>query len=162
MDDRANYATSPRAGIFVAAILMATTACLGSCSRPARYAGSRLGTQTIPGVFMQNRFVIQYDVGAPEGPKTPLFGIFWHATRAGEISHDHNNLLTRISGRHVLPPVNKKAIYALQLDYTLKEIPLSQAEVVQLLTVADQGGSLWETPLWRAKVASKLKVVEPY
>ena len=162
MDDRADYVTSPRSAIFVAAMLMATMACLGSCSKPTRYAGSRLGTQTIPGTFTQNCFVIQYDLGASDGPKTPLFGVFWHATQSGQISHDNNDMLTRISGRRVSAPVNKKAVYALQLDYTLKEIPLSQEEVVELLTVADRGGSLWETPLWRAKVAPLIKVVEPY
>ena len=68
-----------------------------------------------------------------------MFGILWVAKKCGSTTSSGNNFLTEIHGHRVSPDPHKKAIYALQPDYSLKELNLTPAEIDQLFSTEQAG-----------------------
>ena len=134
-----------------------------------RYAGGTSGSQLIPGSTLQNCSVFQHDTYEGEWDKSkrrPLFAIVWQAKIAGSSATDNRNLTTSIHGHPVALSPAKKAVYALQPDYSLQEIALSEQEIDHLFAIADSdpddGLRFASDAVWREKVEPFLRIVEQY
>ena len=136
-------------------------------------------SQAIPGSKLRNYYVVQFDPHQGARAETrlwrPLFVIVWKA-EGGLVSLDCRPAIAGIwINRHsVTPPAGKKAIYALQPDYSLQQLSLTEDEVTRLFShitrsaerattaIAIQRKSLPSDPYWEQKVGPHLKVVDPY
>ena len=129
------------------------------CGR--QYAGSSSGGSAIPGQFLQHCYVLQRDVRPTHGAAKPLFLILWKARMAGSCSTDNRNRLTSIHGEAVHVRFDTTAVYALQSDYTLRQIGLTGPEIEHVLRLVEQRKTPFsEDGIWRAKVEPVLKEVE--
>jgi len=144
-------------------LLVAGCWCAGS-----RYAGAISGSEAIPGSKMQNCFVFQFDTYEgvySESKRRPLFAIFWQAHRAGTSGSNSRNMVISIHGHSIAPTREKKAVYALQPDYSLQQLPLTEREVDRLFSIVrsheGDGPRLASDPAWQQKVHPKLQIIEP-
>jgi hypothetical protein len=96
-------------------------------------------TQPIPGSRLQKFHVIQYDIqpdGRPDRDWRPRFVIVWKAENfksIGGTEPSHPSTIW-INDRLIRPPSGKKAIYALQPDYSVKQLPITAEETSRLLS----------------------------
>jgi hypothetical protein len=132
------------------------------------YAGCISGSQAIRGSKLQNCFEFQFDTYEGEFSelkRRPLFAIVWQAHMGGVSTSDNRNLIISIHGHSIAPSRTKKAVYALQPDYSLIQLPLTHEEIDHLFSIArsrDEAGPMfYSDPTWREKVQPNLKVVEP-
>ena len=82
-------------------------------------------SQTIPGSKVKKRCAVQFDVqsnGCPGPEWRPLFAIVWKAENLPPASFNPR------------PPSGKPGIYALQPDYSLRQIPLTAEETARLFS----------------------------
>jgi hypothetical protein len=137
-----------------------------------RQASAISRIQSIPGSKLQKFYVIQFDKA--ESKRRPLAVIVWKAHRAGRISLDHLDKAVpaiSINGHSVTPSPTKKAIYALQPDYSLQQLPLTDEEITHLFShitrseervVSSYERELFPSdPYWEQKVDPHLNAVEP-
>jgi hypothetical protein len=90
-----------------------------------------------------------------------LFVIAWTAERAGTSSRSGQNLLNALHGHPVSPSTSRRALYALQPDHTLKEIPLNEADLTSLFDEMQKDGfHTAHSELWQNRVAPNLATVE--
>ena len=95
-----------------------------------RQASAIFRSQSIPGSKVEKSYVIQFDKA--ESKRHPLVVIVWKASRTGAISLYHLDKAVpaiSINGHSVTPPPTKKAIYALQPDYSLQQLSLTEEEI---------------------------------
>jgi len=138
-------------------------ATLGGCS--PKYSGGG-GSEAISGSTEQICYEYQLPPPSSTSPRTPLFVVLWLAKKAGWTSMGPYGLL-KIHGHPISPDLNKKAVYALQPDYSLKELSLTPAEIDQLFSHMQdaqvsrmQGRRLQDDEVFKTKVVSQLKNVE--
>src|SRR5215469_13270283 len=84
-----------------------------------------------------------------------LFVIAWTAKHGGGgTEFSGHNLLTSIHGREVHPRLDRRAVYALQGDDSLKEIALSEDQISALFReIAQTGFHTSHSTLWQKAVA---------
>jgi hypothetical protein len=90
-----------------------------------------------------------------------FFVIAWIADRPGGGSAIRDGLLTEIYGRPVHPSLDHRAVYALQPDGRLQEIPLPEDQIARLFREmkSDDFHPL-RNELWQREIAPKLIRVE--
>lgn len=131
-----------------------------SCDRaPVRtvYGGGSSGSYSNPDRQTTTCVVTQLD---PQ--QKLLFVVAWTAERGGGTSsRSEQNLLTTIHGHPVTPSTSKRALYALQPDHTLREIPLSEPDLKALFDeMQKEGFHTSHSELWQKQVAPNLTKVE--
>jgi hypothetical protein len=91
-----------------------------------------------------------------------LFVIAWTAKHgAGSVTHSGRNLLTAIHGHPIHPSLDKRAVYGLQLDYSLKQIPLTEEQTGTLLREMQNADfHTSHNGLWQKEIAPHLAQVE--
>jgi hypothetical protein len=120
------------------------------------YGGGSSGSYGKPDRQTQTCVVTQLD---PQ--QKLLFVIAWTAERAGTSSRSGQNLLTAIHGHPVSPSTSRRALYALQADHTLNEIPLSEADLKSLFDEMQKHGfHTTHSEVWQKRVAPNLAKVE--
>ena len=95
-------------------------------------------SQTIPESKVKKQYVVQFDVqsdGYPGPEWRLLFVIVWKAENLGSQWLDPIRRSTIWMNGHVLRPASgKPGIYALQPDYSLRQIPLTAEETARLFS----------------------------
>lgn len=90
-----------------------------------------------------------------------LFAIAWTAKGAGGSSASAHNLLTHIHGHPVHPSLDHRAVYALQADSSLYQIPLTEEQIASLFReMQDTGFHTSHSELWQRAVVPHLIRVE--
>jgi len=91
-----------------------------------------------------------------------LFVIAWTAKNGGgSTSFSGRNLLTSIHGHTVHPSLERRAVYALQADGTLQQIPLTDEQITALFReMQDVGFHTSHSDIWQEAVAPHLIRVE--
>ena len=90
-----------------------------------------------------------------------FFVIAWIADRPGGGSTTQDGLLTEIYGRPVHPSLDHRAVYALQPDGSLQELPLTEEEITQLFReMKSEDFHPLRHELWQREIAPKLRRVE--
>ena len=126
-----------------------------------RYAGAISGSRTIPGSRLQYCYELQFDkMRDPKNPtksvaeRQPLFCVLWKATKAGDSKYSGSNFLISIHG-HVISHTDAHKVYALQSDYSLKEIPLTTEETDRVfhLLQGPNDDSFQHDKTWNSRVA---------
>jgi hypothetical protein len=128
--------------------------------------------QSIPGSSLNKYYIVQFD--KPGLKRQPLLVIVWKAHRTESISLDHLDTDTpaiMINGRLMTPSRTTKAIYALQPDYSLQQLSLTEAEIGRLFSHITRSEEravpsidleiLPSDPYWDEKVHPHLKIVDP-
>jgi hypothetical protein len=128
--------------------------------------------QSIPRSDLTKHYVIQFDKPGPK--RQPLLVIVWKAkgipsTGFGGLNTDSPVIV--VDEHQLKPPRTKKAVYALQPDYSLQQLPLTEKEIERLfshLTRSEERvvsqievETLPPDPYWEEKVDPHLKVVDP-
>lgn len=90
-----------------------------------------------------------------------FFVIAWIANQPGGGSASRDGLLTEIYGRPIHPSLDHRAVYALQLDGSLQEIPLTEEHIARLFREmkSDDFHPL-RNELWQREIAPMLRRVE--
>ena len=91
-----------------------------------------------------------------------LFIIAWIAKHGGGgTQYSRRNLLTSIHGREVHPHLDRRAVYALQVDGSLRQVALSDEKIAALFReIAQTGFHTSHSELWQKAVAPSLISVE--
>jgi hypothetical protein len=128
-----------------------------SCDRRAVYGGSSLAGYENGDQRTRTGVITQRD---PQ--KRLLFVIGWTAQGVvGRSSSSEVNFVTSIHGHAVHPDPGKHAVYALQPDYSLRELPLSEGDVRALFAEMEvEGFHTSHSELWHKQIAPKLANVE--
>jgi hypothetical protein len=95
-------------------------------------------SQAIPGSKVERLYAVQFDTqpdGSPRSDWHPLFVVVWKAEKLEKIIFDPILRSTvGINGHLVQPPSGQSAIYALQPDYSLKQLPFTAEETTRLFS----------------------------
>ena len=164
----------------------------GESLKIKRLRGTFYHWGSIPDSRLENRYIIQMEDlpgGKSRRERQPLFVIVWKAEKS-TVAFDYEKPTTGIcvNGCSVTPKAGKVAVYALQPEHSLKEIPLAQEEISRLFAhitrlearlderaeflgkhryAATMGQALIEQcefpadHYWEEKIGPHLKVVEP-
>jgi hypothetical protein len=136
-------------------------------------------SQRIPGSKLRKFYVVQFDTRQDAHAVAklwrPVFVIVWKAEKAS-VSLDRRPAIARISinGHSVTPPAAKRAIYAIQPDYSLQQLSLTEEEITRLFShittrIEKRETALRERgtfpldpsdPYWEQKVDPHRKIVE--
>jgi hypothetical protein len=113
-------------------------------------------------------YVYQLPPPSSTSPETPLFLVLWlgkQGTRGGTVGGS----TMEVHGHPISPELDKKAVYALQPDYSLRELSLTPAEIDDLLSNRQEAVAsmkqnrhlrrLQEDDVFKTKVLSQLKNV---
>jgi hypothetical protein len=103
--------------------------------RASRQESCGVRVEAIPKSKLDMRYVVQFDTnrdGHPAPDWHPQFVIVWKAENCGWIAFRSDGI--GINGHLMQPPVRKNAIYALQSDYSLKQLPLTGDETARLFS----------------------------
>ena len=96
-----------------------------------------------------------------DGSGDLFFVIAWIADRPGGGSASQDGLLTEIYGRPVHPSLDHRAVYALQPDGSLQELPLTEGQIMQLFReMKSEDFHPLRHELWQREIAPKLRRVE--
>ena len=138
---------------------------LGGCS-------PRGGVATVGSEAMSDTGEIDYVYQLPPpgstSPETPLFLVMWLG-KQGTVGGTVGGSMMAVHGHPISPAPDKKAVYALQPDYSLKELGLTPAEIDHLLSNMQEAQAamihnkhpkrLQDDEVFKTKVFSQLKVV---
>lgn len=96
-----------------------------------------------------------------DGDGQLFFVIAWIASQPGGSSARSDGLLTEIYDRPVRPRLDRRAVYALQPDGGLQEIPLTKEQIERLFRdmKSDDFHPL-HNELWQREIAPKLRRVD--
>ncbi len=133
------------------------------CEKRSKYRGSNFGSQAIQGTNLLNCYVLQFDTYTgqfDDRRRKPLFAILWKAKMAGSIESNGRNYVTAIHGHKISPPVKRMAVYALQSDYGLKEIPLSREDAEHVFRLQTANKNFEQDVIWKRKVAPHLHIID--
>ena len=121
-----------------------------------RYEGGSHASASIPGQTILHCYDLQKDqVGKP------LFVIIWKASMKGTCEINGRNQLTSIHNKPIDVSYNKKAIYALQPDYSLKPIKLNESEVDHILDLINNSENPFSKDnIWKLKIEATLNQIE--
>ena len=94
--------------------------------------------QDIPGAELRKTYVVQFDTdskGRLAGGRHPRFVIVWKA-ESSRVSFNFQGKVpvTSVNGHWMTPSPTKRAIYALQPDYSLRQLPFSEEELSRLFS----------------------------
>lgn len=122
------------------------------------YSDCDFGAISIMDSKLKNCFVLQFS----QQERAPLYAIFWKAKNHGVTTHDHK-LITSINGNKFSCDKNKKAIYALQPDYSLKSLTIPDDKIDEIFQYIDVGPTkyLENNIIWKNKISPFLEIVEP-
>ncbi|MCD4728358.1 MAG: hypothetical protein K8R46_11890 [Pirellulales bacterium] len=128
--------------------------------------------QSIPRSSLKKHYIVQFN--KPGLKRQPLLVIAWKAKDIPSIDLNHLNTdapAITINGRLMTPSRTKKAVYALQPDYSLQQLSLTETEIARLFSHITRSEEravsssdvriLPSDPYWEEKVDPHLKVVEP-
>ena len=105
-------------------------------------------------------YVLEYADTARVGTAQPLFAIVWRGGRGATAEGDGGGRITTINGYEVSPSFVKRAIYALEPDYTLNEIMMPAEDRDRLLSLMGAAeGPLSDDPLWADAIEPALRYV---
>ena len=148
-------------------MLVLISATLGGCSPKGGVATT--GSEAISDSTSEICYVYQLPPPGSKSAETPLFLVLWlgkQGNKGGSVSGPN----IAIHGHPISADLDKKAVYALQPDYSLKELSLTPAEIDQLISNRQeaQASMMQSTPvrrlqdddLFKAKVFPQLKNVE--
>lgn len=141
--------------VIIAIYLLAFVA---SCNRAPTFVGGSSGSYGNPDRESTTELVTQRD---PHGQL--LFVIAWTATHGGgSTRHSERNLLTQIHGRAVHPSLDQRAVYSLQTDGSLHQIPLTDKQINALFReMQEPSFHTSHSELWQNVIAPSLIRVEP-
>jgi hypothetical protein len=136
-------------------VLVVLAGLVAGCGR--NYGGSSVDSYGNPDRETTTEVVRQRD---PNGQL--LFIIAWTAKHGGgSTSFSERNLLTNIHGREVHPRLDRRAVYALQADGSLRQVALSDEQIATLFQEMEQPGfHTSHSKLWQEAVAPSLMRVE--
>jgi hypothetical protein len=122
-----------------------------------RYGGGSSRSYANPDKLTSTEVVIQHDQMT-----NPIFVIAWTDSHGGgKESWSGRNLLTSIHGHYIHPSLDKQAVYALQSDHTVREIPLNQEQIAKLFDEIQQPDfHTSHSKLWQKEIAPRLITVE--
>ncbi len=164
--------------------------------RERRECSTVLRSQPISGSKLEKAYVIHFETDQDVSAKRrrrPLFVIVWKAEKIGAVGFGFQRAISEIAihGHLVTPRSTKDAIYALQPDYSLQQLHLTEEEITRLFSritarelqidervasLIERQGTDWlnegydeqgeeglfpAAPDWEQKVDPHLKVVEP-
>jgi hypothetical protein len=96
-----------------------------------------------------------------DGDGQLFFVIAWIASQPGGSSARRDGLLTEIYDRPVHPRLDRRAVYALQPDGSLQEIPLTEEQIARIfLEMKSDDFHPLGNELWQREIAPKLRRVE--
>jgi hypothetical protein len=135
---------------------------------PARYGGHLGGTWAGHNGELNLGVVLQTDLyegkdGLLKAP--PLFVVIWKCSGGVSSGADGNKYLSEINHHPVSVPANRRAVYALHPDYTLKRLSMSAADLEHLFKLLDARNEeltlpVVKDPVFIEKVAPFLRRVE--
>jgi hypothetical protein len=145
------------------AIACLLSICVSACHRAApRWAGSS-GGRAIPGDFTNMlHYELQGDLFTEpwdESKARPLFVILWIGAGGATSSHDWDNRLTEISGHRLRLSFTNRAVYALQPDYSVRDLSISESDLSSILDAIAKGTAI-EGDLWTNSLVPRLCVVQ--
>jgi hypothetical protein len=121
-----------------------------SASRWVRGSGSIF----VPGDYYALNFEFQGDAS-----KRPLFVVLWKGVGYQTGSNDSYNRLQSINGHQLNVSFGKRAVYALQPDYTLQDLGLPDSDVSSVLNAFAQPTAL-NGDLWTNKLSPRICTLE--
>jgi hypothetical protein len=135
--------------------------CVSACHRAEPRWGGCSGGRAIPGDFtMFLNYELQGDLytGAwDESKKRPVFVILWKGSGQTS-SYDGDNRLTSINGHRLSLSLTNRAVYALQPDYSVRDLGFSDPELSEILNAIANDTPI-EGDLWTNKLAPRLYIV---
>ncbi len=136
-----------------------------------REASAVSRVQSIPGSSLEKHYLVQFD--KPGLKRQPLLVIVWKAKDTLSISLgqlDTDAPTIAIDGHLMTPSRRKKAVYALQPDYSLQQLSLTEEEIVRLFShitrseeraVSSADVEIFPAdPYWEEKVDPHLKIAD--
>jgi hypothetical protein len=128
-----------------------------------RLGPTAVGSHVIPGSEMRWHFVFQYKPSTEKGRVSAdslMYAVFWKGRWSLGVGSDHQHGVTTINGHTIKPDLERKAVYALQPDYTLRAINLADEEINRLFELHEaEDATFAESQVWQQKVAPQLNVV---
>lgn len=137
------------------AIACLLSVCVTGCHRAeSRWAGSS-GGRAIPGDFTnQLHYELQGDLFTEpwnQAKARPLFVVLWISAGGVTSSRNWENRLTEINGHRVMLSFTNRAVYALQPDYSVRDLGFAEPDLSTILDAiakdAPIGGDLWTNAL---------------
>lgn len=124
-----------------------------------------LGSQAIPGSNIQNCYVVQYRFpNSAEGSQArqPVYAILWQGSTAGVVKRSHSNWVTAIHGYPLSIDRSHNAVYALQPDYSLRELPLGPSDQQWIFSAirSETAKQLANEQFWQDRIAPQLHQIE--
>jgi len=155
---------APGAGAGLLLLVCGVMAALFSCGRHAgeRYVGPASVCQVIPNSALVASLIVQYDRYSGEydaSKRRPLFGIVWKGRNGGSDTTNTGNQIVEINGHPITVSFRRSAVYALQPDYTLREIPLALVERDHVLGLVESPGGIVNDGVWKAKITPYLQTL---
>ena len=124
-----------------------------------------LGSQAIPGSNIQNCYVVQYrfpDSAEGSQARQPVYAILWQGTTVGVVKRSHANWVTAIHGYPLSIDQSHNAVYALQPDYSLRELPLGPSDQQWIFSAirSETAKQLAKEQFWQDRIAPQLHQIE--
>ena len=132
------------------------------CHRSEPRWGGAFGNRAIPGdheVFLN--FALQGDLFSgtfDPSKERPLFVILWKGSGADRAEQDGDNRFTSINGHRLSVSFTNRAVYALQPDYSLRDLRFSEPDLSRVLNAIAHRAPI-EGDLWTNRLSPKLCVL---
>jgi len=105
-------------------------------------------------------YVIQYADVERGGTLDVLFAVVWRGGPGATAEGNSEGMISTINGQDVRPNFTRSAIYALEPEYSLNEITMSEEERERLLDrITGPDGPFTDDPLWLEAVEPALRYV---
>ena len=104
-----------------------------------------------------------YEGSLDDSNRRILFVIFWKESGVNlvPVTEDGRGRLMTIHGHVVHPSFSERAAYALQPDYSLRRLDLSDLERTRVFDALMKDQTVEADSLWTEKVLAKLEIVQP-
>jgi len=146
--------------IAVLAICLVLPACLENETRWGGSSGVKALQDEVPFQICYNLQGATYVGAFDRATAEPQFLILWKARRKGESGSDMNNRITQIHGHKIKVSFTEKAVYALQGDYTLKRLTLTNDETNHILNLFSADEPFKFDPIWDKAINPNLIEIE--
>jgi len=119
----------------------------------------RIGAQPVNYAIQGDTFEGSLD----ESNRRILFVILWKASgdNIGAVTEDGRGRLTALHGHDVQASFSERAVYALQRDYRLRRLVLSDLEQTKVFDALMKHEAIEADSFWTEKVLAKLESVQP-
>ena len=84
--------------------------------------------------------------------------VLWIGAGGATSSHDGDNRLTEINGHRLRLSLTNRAVYALQPDYSVRDLSFAEPELSKILDALAKGTPI-EGDLWTNRLAPRLCVL---